>query len=583
MSDPAPEDPAPEEPAPEVSADSAPAIERDVLDVDVLFVGAGPAGLAGAMHLARRIAEHNALAQETGGRVLEEPMVAVIEKSDAVGAHILSGAVIDPRGLDELIPDWREQDAPLVPVTSDEMKFFTKGKAWSMPHPPWMKNAGFVTGSLNSFVRWLEGKAEAAGLDLFPGFPGAELIIEDGRVCGVTTVDKGIAADGSRRSNFEPGMDIRAKVTVLCDGSRGNLTKKLVNTFGTHGPNPQTYETGVKETWEVPGASAQAGRVLHTAGWPLARDVFGGSFAYWIGGDLITLGLVVGLDTEDPTYDIHEEFQRFKTHPYMRAILKGGTRVNYGAKSLPAGGWWSMPRPWVDGCLLAGDSLGTLNTARLKGVHTAMKSGMLAAETALAALVAEDTTGTVLAGYEQALRESWLGQELWRFRNFHQAVDHGIGPSAIFHVGLQMLTGGRGVRDRYPAVAGHERMQRRGRKRPRHAEPFKPDGVLTFDKLTNVFHSGTKHEEDQPSHLVVTRPPDHCATTCKEEYGNPCQHFCPAKVYEMVEDEAAGGDAVKLQINFSNCVHCKTCDIMDPYQAIEWVVPQGGGPAYVNL
>ena len=562
-------------------------VEREVLDVDVLFVGAGPAGLAGALHLNRLIADHQALAKETGGKALDEPMIAVIEKADTVGAHIISGAVVDPRALDELIPDWREQDAPLVPVGRDEMYWLGKSAARKVPHPPWMDNRGLSTGSLNSLVRWLGGRAEAAGLDVFAGFPGAELIIEgegdEARVCGVTTQDKGIAADGSQKSNFEPGMDIRAKVTVLCDGSRGNLTKTLVKRFGTEGRNPQTYETGVKETWEVPGAAEPVGRVVHTAGWPLKRDVFGGSFVYWTGGDTVTLGLVVGLDTEDPTYDIHEEFQRFKTHPFIREMLKGGKRVAYGAKSLPAGGWWSMPRPWVPGALLAGDSLGTLNTARLKGIHGAMKSGMLAAETALAALVADDSSEAVLSGYATALRESWLGKELFRFRNFHQAVHKGIGLKAMFHVGLQMLTGGRGLRDCYPARAGHEEMRRKGSVAPRHAEPFKPDGELTFDKLTNVYHSGTKHEEDQPCHLVVTLPPEHCATTCAEEYGNPCQHFCPAKVYEMVPDEGAAAGREKLQINFSNCVHCKTCDIMDPYQAIEWVTPEGGGPVYVDL
>jgi len=291
----------------------------------------------------------------------------------------------------------------------------------------------------------------------------------------------------------------------------------------------------------------------------------------------------VGLDTEDPAMDIHEEFQRLKTHPWIADLLKGGTRVSYGAKSLPAGGWWSMPRAWAPGALLAGDSLGTLNTARLKGIHGAMKSGMLAAESALEALVADDASEVVLSKYQICLAESWLGQELRRFRNFHQAVAHGMGPSAMFHVGLQMITGGRGTRDYYPAAAGHTRMRRRGTVKPRHAEPFKPDGVLTFDKLTNVYHSGTKHEEDQPCHLHVTVDPEHCATTCKEEYGNPCQYFCPAAVYEMVDDEAKDGDATKLQINFSNCVHCKTCDIMDPYQAIEWVTPAEGCPAYVNL
>jgi electron-transferring-flavoprotein dehydrogenase len=291
----------------------------------------------------------------------------------------------------------------------------------------------------------------------------------------------------------------------------------------------------------------------------------------------------VDLDYENPELDIHEEFQRWKTHPFVRGLLQGGTRVHYGAKSLPAGGWWSMPRPYVNGCLLAGDALGTLNAARLKGVHLAMKSGMLAAETALKVLVEGDSSETVLAGYETALKGSWLGEELYRFRNFHQAVAHGVGPAAMLHVGLQLVTGGRGVRDCYPAVEGQTLMRRRGTVRPLHKEPFKPDGVLTFDKLTNVYHSGTAHPEDQPSHLLVHAAPEHCAVKCREEYGNPCQHFCPAAVYEMVPDGKFGADGKSLRVNFSNCVHCKTCDIMDPYQVIEWVTPQEGGPAYVNL
>ena len=557
--------------------------EREVLEVDVLFVGGGPAGLAGALHLQRKLAEHNALARETGGKTLDEPMVAVIEKADTIGAHTLSGAVIDPRALDELLPDWRETGAPLVPVVKDELLLLTRSRAIPLPHPPWMDNTGFYTGSLNTLVRWMGGQAEAAGVNLFAGFPAADLIVEDGRVAGVVTNDKGLGAHGEKRPNYEPGMEVRAKVTVLCDGSRGHLTKRLVSRFGTAGPNPQVYETGVKETWEVKGAAAEAGRVVHTAGFPLPRTLFGGAFLYWIGGDLITLGLVIDLEYEDPRLDLHDEFQRFKTHPFVRALLSGGTRVAYGAKSLPAGGWWSMPRPWVPGCLLAGDSLGTLNVARLKGVHLAMKSGMLAAETALSALLAGDSGEAALAPYEAALRASWAGQELHRFRNFHQAMSHGIGPAAIAQVGLQLISKGRGWRDRYPAVAGHERMRRLDRARPDRRPPFKPDGVLTFDKLTNVYFSGTKHDEDQPAHLLVHAPSDHCAVKCRAEYGNPCQSFCPAAVYEMVPDERYGADGRSLRINFSNCVHCKTCDIMDPYQVIEWVTPQGGGPVYVNL
>jgi electron-transferring-flavoprotein dehydrogenase len=557
--------------------------EREVLDVDVLFVGAGPAGLAGALHFKRKLDEHNALARETGGETLDEPTIAVVEKAEPVGAHTISGAVVDPRGLDELIPDWRERNAPLVPVTSDELKLLTRKGAIGLPHPPWMNNTGFSTGSLNSVVRWMGELAESQEINVFPGFPAAELIVEDEQVRGVLTNDKGVDAKGEAKSNFEAGVEVRAPVTVLCEGSRGHLTKRLVQRFGTEGRNPQVYETGVKETWEVPGAAAQAGRVIHTAGWPLPRTLFGGSFLYWIGGDLITLGMVVDLAYENPQLDIHEEMQRFKTHPFIRDLLKGGTRVHYGAKSLPAGGWWSMPRPHVAGALLAGDSLGALNTARLKGVHLAIKSGMLAAETALAARLSGDASESALSGYQTALESSWLGTELKRFRNFHQAMAHGVGARSIFHVGLQMLTGGRGTRDFYPTVAGHEHMRSVRQTRPPHAEPFQPDGVLTFDKLTNVFHSGTQHEEDQPCHLRVHAQPDHCAVKCREEYGNPCEKFCPAAVYEMVADETYGPDGRSLRVNFSNCVHCKTCDIMDPYQVIEWVTPEGGGPAYQNL
>ncbi len=561
--------------------------EREVLDVDVLFVGGGVAGLAGALHLKHKVDEHNAASKASGGPELEEPMICVIEKGDAIGSHTLSGAVIDPRGLDELLPDWREQDPPLVPVTGDEMRWLNAGGgSFKLPMPPWMNNHGFTTGSLGNVVRWLGEKVEAAEVNVFPGFPAADLIIEGeddaARVCGVVTNDKGIAADGSRRGNFEPGVEIRAKVTVLCDGSRGHLTKRLVERWGLEGRNPQVYETGVKETWEVPGASAHVGRVLHTAGFPLPRDIFGGSFLYWVGEDLITIGLVVALEYEDPAFDIHEELQRLKTHPYIAELLKGGTRVNYGAKSLPAGGYWALPRPYVNGCLVAGDALGTVNVARLKGIHLGMKSGMLAAETALAALIAGDSSAATLAPYEEAFKQSWAGRELHRFRNFHQAMAHGMTLGGMARIGLQLVTGGRGLRDYEPLGAGHARMLAKGKRR-QASEPIKKDGVLTFDKLTNVYFSGTKHEEDQPAHLLVHADPNHCATTCAQEFGNPCQSFCPASVYEMVDDESAGGGAQKLQINFSNCVHCKTCDIMDPYQVIEWVTPESGGPAYVNL
>ncbi|MED5330098.1 MAG: electron transfer flavoprotein-ubiquinone oxidoreductase [Planctomycetota bacterium] len=555
---------------------------REVLDVDVLFVGGGPAGLAGAYRLHGLIEEHNALASERGEATLDDPMVCVIEKGEALGSHIISGAVIDPQGFDEIMPDWLERGAPVIPVRQDAMRWLTSTKSFPLPAPPWMNNHGFTTGSLNRVVRWMEGQVEEVGVNVFAGFPAADLIVEEGAVKGVVTNDKGISASGEKRANFEPGMEIRAKVTVLCEGSRGHLTKRLVERFGTEGRIPQVYETGVKETWEVPGASEQAGRVLHTAGFPLPRNLFGGSFLYWVGGDLITLGLVVALEYEDPTFDIHEELQRFKTHPFIRDLLKGGTRISYGAKSLPAGGYWAMPQPYVDGCLLAGDALGTVNVARLKGIHLAMKSGALAAETALQALLTGDSSAVTLAGYEKALKDSWAGQELYRVRNFHQAMAHGFSVGGMAQIGLQLVTGGRGLKECSAQSAGHTRMGKAAKAR-KARPPVEKDGNLTFDKLTNLFHSGTKHEEDQPSHLRIGVDPSHCATTCREEFGNPCQYFCPASVYEMVAEDETEGGAVRLQVNSSNCVHCKTCDIMDPYQVIDWVTPEGGGPVYTDL
>ncbi len=563
--------------------------EREVLELDAVIVGAGPAGLAAAYHLRRLLSQHNedVAAGKKDGPDLSEAMIAVLEKGAAVGDHVLSGAVMDPTGLKELIPDFEAQGCPGIACSTDDVYYFTEGGTTKLPGflvPKWLHNVGNRIVSINRLCKWLSGKVESLGAEVFASFPAADLIVEDGRVAGVRTGDKGVDKHGERKSNFEPGMDVRAKVTILAEGPRGSLTKKLVKQFRLDdGQNPQVYATGVKEVWRVPGCDAKfKGRVIHTMGYPLARDEFGGGFIYFMGEDLVSVGFVTGLDYADPMTDPHRKFQEFKTHAFVRELLSGGEMVRYGAKAIPEGGWWSRPKSYVDGCILVGDAGSNLNPARLKGIHTAIKTGMLAAETAFEAMVRGDSSSAVLGAFEDRVRRSWIKDELYAVRNVHQAFDRGM-PWAFLDLGLQMVTGGRGLRDKYDAEAGHEKMQKLAAAGARLEKP-KYDGKLTFDKLTDVFNSGTTHEEDQPCHLVVTVDPDHCSTTCAEEYGNPCQHFCPAAVYEMVDAPERQDGRRKLRINASNCVHCKTCDIMDPYQVIEWVTPEGGGgPVYTDL
>ncbi len=557
---------------------------RESLDVDVLFVGGGPAGLAGAIRLRQALSAHNERAAQKGGKPLDLS-IALIDKGREIGSHAISGAVLDPRALRELYPGFEKDGCPLEsPVTSDGVWFLTRRGRIPLPIvPPPLRNHGNYVASLGKVVRWLAARAEAEGVDLFPGFPATEPIIEGDRVAGVRTGDKGIARDGARKANFEPGIDIRAKVTVLCEGPLGTVTKRLVERFDLgSGRHPQVYALGVKEVWECPKGSLSSGRVIHTMGFPLDRETFGGSFIYHMGDDLLDIGLVVGLDYRNPRLSPHHEFQRLKTHPVIAPMLKGAKLVSYGAKAIPEGGWYAIPKAALAGCLIAGDSASMLNSMRLKGIHTAMKSGMIAAEVILEALIAGDTSAEFLGRYERRFRSSWAGRELRRVRNFHAGFQGGLIPG-LLHAGAQMLTGGRGVKDPLPSIPGHERLrtleEQFGGPAPEAVAPAY-DGVLTFDRLTDVFHSGTKHDEDQPSHLLV-RDTTICETRCAEEYGNPCQNFCPAAVYEMVGKEGGGR---RLQINASNCVHCKTCDIMDPYQIITWVPPEGGGgPEYVKL
>ena len=549
--------------------------ERERLDADVLIVGAGPAGLACALHLANLIRNHN----ESGAKPeLSAENIYVLEKAREAGAHQLSGAVLDPRGLAELVPDF-EKHAPLdSPVTDDAAYFLTRARAWKFPVTPApLRNRGNYVVSLNRLVKWMAGLVEQAGVNLFTQFAGAAMLYVGDAVVGVRGEDKGLDKDGKPKENFAPGYELRAKVTVLAEGPRGSLTKELVSRLGLDGLNPQAYAIGIKELWEVPPGRIAAGSVAHTLGWPLDSSQHGGGWIYGMRDNRVSIGLVASLEYHDPRFDPHEAFQRYKTHPRLRRVLEGGTLVRFGAKTIPEGGWYSMPRPYADGVLLIGDSASFLNGQRLKGIHLAIKSGMLAAETILEALRSGDASARALSSFSEKVGASWIKPELWRVRNFHQGFQHGL-YAGLFNTGMQMITGGRGLVDPMRMRPGYEEYRKIAPGEPAPAR-FTGDGELTFDRLTDVYHSGTRHEEDQPCHLHVADT-NVCADRCATEYGNPCQYFCPAAVYEMVRE----GSGLRLKINASNCVHCKTCDIADPYQIITWVPPEGGGgPNYEGM
>src|SRR5256714_6545488 len=551
-------------------------VQREQLDADVLIVGAGPAGLACALHLANLIKKHNESGSDAGAPLSAEN-IYVLEKGREVGAHQLSGAIMNPRGLAELVPDFRNS-APLdTPVTDDAALFFTKTSSFRFPiTPPPFQNKGNYVVSLSKLMKWLGGLVEKAGVNLFTQFGGAQLIYDRDGIAGVITEDKGVDKNGKPKDNYTPGYELRAKVTVLAEGPRGSLTKQLVTQKKLDNINPQIYSIGVKELWEVQPGRIQPGYVAHTLGWPVATDMYGGGWIYGLSNNRVSIGLVIGLEYSDPQFYPHEAFQTWKTHPFIKKILDGGKLVRYGAKTIPAGGWYSMPRTYVDGGLIIGDSGSFLDSQRLKGIHMAIKSGMLAAETIFEALKAGDTSAAKLSAFQKKVEESYIKKELWAVRNFHQSFQFGL-LGGLFHAGLQFISGGRGLIDPMRVHPGHEDYHKIDG-RPA-TERFKGDGKLTFDRLTDVYHSGTRHEEDQPSHLIV-RDLDVCANRCAVEYGNPCQYFCPAAVYEVAHEK----DGFKLKINAANCVHCKTCDIADPYQIIDWVVPEGGGgPSYEGM
>ncbi|HKI11528.1 MAG TPA: electron transfer flavoprotein-ubiquinone oxidoreductase [Candidatus Acidoferrum sp.] len=550
------------------------ALQREQLEADVLIVGAGPAGLSCALHLANLIKQHNA-----GGAKpeLSAENIYVLEKGREIGAHQLSGAIMNPVALAELVPDFAKT-APLdTPVTDSAALIFTQKSSYRIPiTPPPFNNAGNYVISLSKLTKWMGGLVESAGVNLFKEFGGAELIYSGDGIAGVITEDKGLDKNVKPKDNFTPGYELRAKITVLAEGTRGSLTKQLVATKKLDNINPQSYGIGVKELWEVQPGKIQPGFVAHTLGWPVSSKMYGGGWFYGLQNNRVSIGLVIALEYEDPRFDPHAAFQTWKTHPFVRNLLDGGQLVRYGAKSLPYGGWYAMPRNYVDGGLIVGDAGSFLDSQRLKGVHLAMKSGMLAAETIFEALKKADYSAKTLQAYKEKIDHSYIKTELWKVRNFHQSFRNGM-LDGFFHSALQQVSGGRGLIDPMRVHAGHEAYGKiHGRPAP---ERFKGDGKLTFDRLTDVYHSGTRHDEDQPCHLKVSDL-NICATRCVEEYGNPCQYFCPAAVYEMAKE----GDAVKLKINAANCVHCKTCDIADPYQIIDWVVPEGGGgPNYEGM
>ncbi len=535
------------------------------------------------MSAALRLAQ---LQKAQGGEPLA---VAVLEKAREAGAHMLSGAVLDPSTLRELVPDYKAKGAPLAAAVHDDRVYFlTRTSKLKFPVTPApLRNHGNYIISLNRFVKWLAGLVEAEGVDIFTGFPASDVLYDGDAIAGVRTGDRGIDKQGERKPTFEPGVDIRAKVTIFADGVRGNMTKAVVRRLALDaGRSPQLYAIGIKELWELPKDRLAPGTVIHTMGYPLRREEFGGAFIYAMPDGLTSVGFVTGLDYRDPMFDPHVTFQHFKQHPLTASILAGAQLVRYGAKALPEGGWHTIPRVYADGALIAGDAGGFLNSMRLKGIHLAMRTGMLAAESAFAAVRAGDTSAARLKGYADAIDASEVRRELYPVRNVHQSFSYGL-LAGVAYSGLSLVTGGWWYRDPMPAHAGYERMAtideyyKDGKPDPDiPVRPARIDRQLTFDKLTNVHYSATRHTEDQPSHLIV-HDTEICRTRCRVEYGNPCTRFCPAQVYEMVE---AGDGTKKLQINASNCVHCKTCDIMDPYQVIDWVPPEGeGGPQYEGM
>ena len=543
-------------------------MERESMEVDVVIVGAGPAGLSAAIRLRQLALKHDV-----------DISVCVLEKGSEVGAHILSGAVLEPRSLDELIPDWKQRGAPLdTPADDDRFLFLTRRRAWRLPAPPQMNNRGNYIISLGNLCRWMKTQAEELGVEIFEGFPAAEVLYdESGAVCGVATGDMGVGRGGNRKDGFTPGYELRARYTFFGEGCHGSLAKGLFDRFQLRADKqPQTYGIGIKELWEIAPEQHHQGRVIHTIGWPMGADTYGGSFLYHLEDHQVAVGFVIGLDYANPHLNPFEEFQRFKTHPAIRPTFEGGRRISYGARALNEGGFQSIPDLVMPGAALIGATAGFMNVPKIKGTHTAMKSAMIAAEAAFSALTTDG--GKVLDAYPEELRKSWVWEELYRVRNIRPAFRRGLW-AGLAYAALDTYV----LRGRAPWTLGHrpdhEGLRSAG-EAPRIDYP-KPDGVVTFDRLSSVYISNTNHEEDQPVHLRLKDEAVPIAVNLAR-YDAPEQRYCPAGVYEIVRD-AQGGNP-KLQINAQNCVHCKTCDIKDPGQNIDWVTPEGGGgPNYPNM
>ena len=546
--------------------------ERESMAYDVVIVGAGPAGLSAAIRL-KQIAARD-------GRELS---VCVLEKGAEVGAHILSGAVIDPRALDELLPDWRELGSPLtVPVSENHHWVLTERGHWAIPHaltPPFMHNKGCYTLSLANLCRWLAGQAEALGVEIFPGFPAAEVLFDDrGAVMGVATGDMGLGRDGHRKDSFQPGMELHARYTLFAEGARGHLTKQLTARFGLRDESgPQVYGIGLKELWDIEPGKHHPGRVIHTQGWPL-KDAWGGGFLYHQENNQVALGFVVALSYRNPYLSPFEEFQRWKQHPAIRPVLEGGRRVGYGARAINEGGWQAVPKLVFPGGALIGCAAGFVNVPRIKGTHTAMKTGMMAAEAVVEAIARQRANDT-LDAYEAAYQASWVEKELRMVRNTEPFVAKFGSTMGTLLAGATMWLEQWGVRMPFTLqhTPDHDALDPASYHVP--IDYPKPDGIVSFDKLSSVFLSATNHEEDQPVHLKLADP-DRPIAYNLPLYAEPAQRYCPAGVYEVLETD----EGPRFQINAQNCVHCKTCDIKDPTQNITWVAPEGGGgPNYPNM